>query len=348
MAVASASTQLADFLGSNGSPHQIRHYEGLKALHHFLEATCHTFGGDMITQVMHQVVGNNVWEYPFLTHMVIAVSSGHQRRLLGQSSNTKRLRSLGLEEMSHWQIGLQMFQSKLSRQTSGSEPELMNFDSVVSAIFLTIVFTLAMQDGNAENRSTAQEEDFVQRIIDPMSSTGGFRALQAIQVTPSETSVWMSALDTADDPNGTFTSRTPGTEGLPTAFVQLCELDEHSSSVANPYHAILRHLTPLLQMKPAPRNWSKLFAFSGRLHSTFRPLVAERDPRALLLLAWWLALLRQVDEWWIRAWARSECESVVAYLSGSTDPRVQSLLMFPTTFGTADISWIWGEELDST
>lgn len=301
----------------------------------------------MVSRVMHTVVGNNIWQSPYLMHMTIAVSSGHQRRLLGASSPLQKLRALQFEEMSHWQTGLQIFQSELSRQNLVAESERMDFDSMVAAMFLTIVFTLSMQDWDGDGSLAARKNDFMQHIVIPMSSTGGFRALQAIETTPSETSLWVSLLYLADDANGSFTSRTQGTEGLPPVFVHLCELDEQSSSDTNPYHAILRHLTPLLQMQPIPRNFIKLFAFGGRLTSTFRPLVAEKDPRGLLLLAWWLALLRQVDEWWVRAWARSACNSIVDFLSSAPDPRIQALLVFPATFGTADFSWIWRDELDS-
>ncbi|KAM0712318.1 hypothetical protein Q7P37_011413 [Cladosporium fusiforme] len=345
LAVASAQTQLVDYLGASINGRRSQGVENLQALHHFQEVTCHTFGAAF--HVMRTVVGNNIWQHPYLMHMAIAVSSGHQRRLLGKSSQSKKLRTLEFDEVNHWQSGLQMFQTELSRRNPTPGPNCLDFDSMVAAIFLTIVFTFAMHDGNGDRNSITDDEDFVQRIITPMSSTGGFRALQAIRDGPIETSLWIPILYASDDADGSFTSSTQGTEGLPPAFVQLCELDENSSSDTSSYHAILRHLTPLLKMEPTPRNLSKLFAFSGRLHRTFRPLVAENDPRGLLLLAWWLALLRQIDEWFVRAWAESACNSIVAYLSTAPDPRIQALLVFPATFGTADFSWIWGNELDN-
>lgn len=343
MAVASARTQLIDFLGASGGQHQA---QGLESFRHFQEATCHTFGGDMMSQVMQTIVAANIWHDAYLTHLVIAVSAGHQRRLLGPSSQTKKLRELRLEELSHWQTGLQLFQAELSCRNPPPGPERMDFDSMVAAMFLTIVFTFATQDGNLEGNVTVGGNDFEQSIITPISSTGGFRALQAIWPGPNENSVWIPVLYAADDANGSFTSKKPGAEGLPPAFVQLCELDHHSTSEMSPYHAILRHLTPLLQMELTPRDMSKLFAFGGRLHRTFRPLAVRKDPRGLLLLSWWLALLRQVDEWWIRAWARHACNLIVAYLSTASDPRIQALLVFPATFGTADFSWIWRDERD--
>lgn len=299
-----------------------------------------------MNRVMRLVVTKDVWDSKYLMHLVLAVSSGHQRRLLDTYGQEKQLRALEFAEASHWQQGLQLYQADLTRRVQSPSVHDTSFDATVAAMFLTIIFTFALEDGSAHNNRPASENQFITRILNPMASTSGFRALQVMYDAPARGSPWASVLDAADDDVGRFTCDTQGTEGIPPPFVRLCELDEASTSHDNPYHKILRHLVPLMEMELAPENMNKIFAFGGRLHHVFRPLVTRKDTRALLLLSWWLALLRQVDEWWVKAWARASCHSVVTYLSSLHDPRIQALLVFPATFGTADFSWIWDEEND--
>lgn len=348
MAVEAAQTDIVEYLGNSTASSSGQRDVDLRALRHFQDITCNTFGGDIVNQVMRSVVAKDVWDSKskYLMHMVLAVSSGHQRRLLDTHGQQKQLRTLEFAEASHWQQGLQLYQTDLARRVRSSTAADTGFDAMVAAMLLTIVFTFALEDGTAHNDRPASENQFVTRILNPMASTGGFKALQVIYDAPTRGSLWASVFYAADDNVGTFTDDTQGTRGIPSAFVQLCELDETSSSDDNSYHRILRHLVPLLEMKVDAENMNKIFAFGGRMHKTFRPLVVEKDTRALLLLSWWLALLRQVDEWWVKAWARASCHSVVTHLSSLHDSRIQALLVYPATFGTADFSWIWDEALD--
>ena len=75
--------------------------------------------------------------------------------------------------------------------------------------------------------------------------------------------------------------------------------------------------------------------------SYFRPLLFRKDPRGLLLAAYWFASLRQIDQWWLTVRARSECMAIVSYLTELQDPKIAALLAYPASFGQADISYIW-------
>jgi hypothetical protein len=339
MAVTSAQSALDDYLGLDaiGSQGQST---GIHALRHFQTATCNTFVGAHLSKVMHTVVAKEIWSSPYLMHMVLAVSSGHQRRLLQTHGQKAQLRELGIVEASHWQDGLQLYQGELVRKDPPPGPARTDFDSMIAAMFLTTVFTFASEDGTLDIDSTTGDDDFG-RILSPMASTVGFKALQATGTGLSSDSPWISVFHAAANSSGSSTIDEQGIKGLPPAFVQLCELDENSSSHDNSYHKILQHLTPLLKMKMDSRNTNKIFSFGGRLHATIRPLVEAKDIRTLLLLSWWLSLFRIADKWWTTGWARACCKSIVAHLTPIPDSRIQALLVFPASFGTADYSWIW-------
>lgn len=128
---------------------------------------------------------------------------------------------------------------------------------------------------------------------------------------------------------------------MPRLLVHLCELSASSTSENNPYHRVLRAMTPLLHLWPSAENFPILFAFLGRTWPDFKPLVLRKDPRGLLLLSYWFGLLRQVDQWWLTARAKTECATLVAYLSSVGDLSINDLLPFPAAFYTSDASYMW-------
>jgi len=177
--------------------------------------------------------------------------------------------------------------------------------------------------------------------INPLAATGGFGALRVILGEHMMESTWGSVLQDSDDELGTFTDDRIGTAGLPAAFVDLCELDAESNAENNPYHAIVRRLTPLLRLRPCEDSFTKFIAFSGRTWRYLRPLLLVRDARALLLISYWFALMKEKKQWWICVRAETECIAIVDYLRRSEDPRILPLLTFPASLGQADLSYIW-------
>ena len=119
--------------------------------------------------------------------------------------------------------------------------------------------------------------------------------------------------------------------GFPQHCCGFCGVNEHSTSVNNEYHRILQMLGPLLQLERGIRHFTKLVAFGGRSVHLFRPLLQRRDPKALLLLSYWFALLRQLDQWWLNIRVRSTCHAIVTYLRAMADPTMNALLSFPAS-----------------
>ena len=104
-------------------------------------------------------------------------------------------------------------------------------------------------------------------------------------------------------------------------------------SEPNPYADPLHQLLPLLALPPNhPSPLTPLTAFIGRLQPSFRSLILTRDTNALLIFAYWLALMARVGSWWIVCRARMECGAIVQYLErrreeeGEGDWRVGELV----------------------
>ena len=273
----------------------------------------------------------------FDAYGILAVSTAHLKRLY--APHVRGHSELVLAEAIHWQYGLRMYQAQLAGKTELPNQSCTDFDSIVGATILVTIFTFALDDRIPIDSFTSGNAIALSHAPSPMAMTGGFRALP--QDLGDGYSKWIPVLEGSDDEHGSFSDESPGTHGLPEAFLGVCELDDDELRDYNPYHKILRQLAPLLRLAPSPNHLHKLLGFSGRTWVEFRPLLERKDQRALLLFAWWLALLRQVDEWWITTRARTACMAVVHYLCATEDPRVQALLEYPASPDSTDYAWIW-------
>lgn len=316
----------------------------IRILQHFQNFTSLTLGGTSCRAIFHSVVVRKAWDTnnPYLMHMVLAVSSAHLKRLHSDSSQMKLYREYSIAEAAHWQTGLQLYQKLLQRRRSEADTPLPDFDAALATTFLTIIFTFALDDEIPVDAYTGQDEEQFWYAINPLAATGGFRALRDVLGDFMYDSCWRLVLMGSDDSKGTFSnSEKRGIDGLPAALVDLCELHPDSSTENNEYYHIVRLLTPLLRLDNDLNNFTKLIAFSGRTWPYFRPLLLRRDPRGLLLVSYWFALLGQLDQWWLKQRAKTECMAIVNYLSQLEDAKIAALLPFPASLGQADLSYLW-------
>ncbi|KAF2716730.1 hypothetical protein K431DRAFT_234731 [Polychaeton citri CBS 116435] len=311
--------------------------QDLRLLQHFQNVTCATLGSDLACDVLQKTAAKLAWGNAHLMHMVLAISAAHMKRLAGGCHARTVTPSYEAIEAKHWQHGLQMYQAKLS-SPNGVRGE---FDSIVATTVLSTFVSYAIDDEVPRDVFSNLNKDAFDSALSPLGATSGFRALRILYGEFDAQSSWAPVLYAADDDLATFTTETPGTSGMPRAFVHLCGLNERSNSQNEPYHRLLRLLTPLLRLPYNKNNFAKLMAYMGRTWSEYKPLIGKRDPIALLLLSYWFALLRQMDQWWLQRRARTECNAIVAHLSENPDPRIRALLFFPSSFGEADISCIW-------
>lgn len=315
----SAHPELPTRLRSNG---HIR----TQALRHFQETASLTLGSTSVTKVMSSYVPQIAWSSPYLMHVVLAVSCAHQKRL---SLNEMTSQTYGYVEAEHWSHGLRSFREHLGKPDS-------NKGALVASIILIICYTFALDDELSPDAIFQTDESSYNRILDPLAATAGFRALSSITTEMEQVSIWAPILCSTDDEQHSFTSERPGVRGVPRAFVELCELNEMSNPTNNPYHRIIRHLTPLFSLEPSAENFPTLFAFCGRTWHNFKPLLAEKDPRALLLIAYWFALIRQIDRWWLSTRVKTACRVITNYLKTVQNPKIHAMLSFPASIDSID------------
>ncbi len=120
-----------------------------------------------------------------------------------------------------------------------------------------------------------------------------------------------------------------GTEGVPAAFVELCGLDAESDE-NNPYFLAVHTLARLLPLQCDRTKFLTFLCFVTHLHRDFKLLLAGKDPRALVLLAYWYAKVCR-GVWWIERRAVIECQAICLFLERfhGDDEKVMGMLGFP-------------------
>jgi hypothetical protein len=141
--------------------------------------------------------------------------------------------------------------------------------------------------------------------------------------------MWWEVFMASQHENQAFEDPPPGREGLHPELADICGIDGTTTEESNPYLAPLRMLSLLLQAERSIKSFSKYTTFMGRLLPSFWAQLAKKDPPALIILSWWLAMLDSCKCWWAETRVRSECAAICMYLENSEDPRILRLLEFP-------------------
>ena len=112
---------------------------------------------------------------------------------------------------------------------------------------------------------------------------------------------------------------------LPIEMVQLCNLcpeeeavDEGSSESesCNTYFQAAALLARILRSNDHLSNLQTFWTFTMHMQPDFRRKLEEKDPPALLILAYWYAKVCQSRHWWLLRRARLEGLAICGYLEG--------------------------------
>jgi hypothetical protein len=103
-----------------------------------------------------------------------------------------------------------------------------------------------------------------------------------------------------------------GIEGIPSALVSLCGLDEGSTAADNPYFEAAHAVARILDIADSEMRTGHVQPFIYSIHGAFEALLRDRDPVALILLYLWYRKAGQM--WYIELRARMERPSLCLYL----------------------------------
>lgn len=127
-------------------------------------------------------------------------------------------------------------------------------------------------------------------------------------------------------------SSVKGSGSVPPLMAELFHLGDSSDDLNNPYYRAVHIISSLMEIDCNEDTIFQFFSFSGELHLGLRHLLFVKEPRALLLLAYWYAMVCGAM-WHIRRRATIECQSICTYLERyhAGNATLQQLLRFPET-----------------
>ncbi|EEH23331.2 hypothetical protein PABG_05542 [Paracoccidioides brasiliensis Pb03] len=264
-------------------------------------------GGEMI-QVAFQA--------PYLMHAIFGVALTHLRHLLPHDTSYAIFAGI------HWHRAIQLYRKEISQAIDEH-----NMDPLLSACMLLSTVIFAADECNPSDSWIFSSDPT--KLSWLLGQSGLQYILEAVSEEQRRQSIWLKVFQEYDDADCSSRCNTPGLDGLHRGLAELCEINETTTGETSPYHWPLRLLSPMLSLRPDGGNFSKLIPFMGRLDPAYTSLLQKKDPRALLILSYWLGKMCEEKQWWIYSRAHSECFAICMYLEHSEDERIVNLLRYP-------------------
>ena len=259
-------------------------------------------------------------QHPFLMHVVLTLTLMHNR-YMSALPNTNQ----STVEAFHWYQGTALFNSKLSKPIQPSERDaIWTTAALLGVIAISCIEAKTPEEAWPLKPPSSLDLDWLRmsdgkkeiwKIADPLRTDSVFQA-----VAPEDKKDFLLPYSTGFE-----------LEALPSEFIKLYGLDASSTTDNNPYHAAASILARLLNISCNHSTIVKFLSFINDIPPDYKRLLERKDPRALLLLAYWYAKVCQYQQWWIQRRAVLECQATCIYLERyhGHETNIQKLLQFP-------------------
>jgi hypothetical protein len=252
-------------------------------------------------------------------HIVLTLTSIHDRFLSPVPD-----RKPTVTELYHWTEGASLLNKKLS---SPWPPEARDSLWTAAALLGAIAFSNVeaaepeeawplkeADSGDLEWLRMSDGKQIIWKIADPLRPESAFHAL-ATELINDQIYVDTTYFNYED---------------VPQPFLSLFEIDESSTQENNPYFSAIRILSSLLHMECNHSTIAKYLSFMSQVTKSYKRLLEQKDPRALLLLAYWFGKVYH-GTWWVSQRALMEGQATCLYLEKyhSHETAIMDLLEFP-------------------
>jgi hypothetical protein len=221
----------------------------------------------------------------------------------------------------HFYHGVSLFNAKLSKPVEPAEKDALWCAAAMTGM-------CAFADIKATNPTeTWPLSSPLPTDLDWLRMTGGKKAVYDITNPTRPGSAFNASCDHFISPSSHVGDEI---SNLPPKFVELYSLDEFSTPESNPYHSAATVLAKVMPLECNRKTISQFLSFVGFPDIRFLRLLEQRDPRAMLLLAYWYAKTLSSEQWWIWRRASIEGPALCTFLEGAfrNQPDLLQLLEF--------------------
>jgi hypothetical protein len=299
----------------------------MQTFNHFGTVTACSMGSDIGQAISRGPAMEIALEKPYLMHAINGVSAAHLCHLLPAAQHPVQHGQSRLAATYHWHKALQLFRDELS---NGANKK--NMDGLMSAVMLICVHQFMLNEPLPDPSTSFiyAPRESRRECLAWLRIQHGFMALRAQLGEVIWDSIWNPVFQDSEisqlAPDYMTAKAGDETHGL---FLEICEATEGSSRRTNPYYEALQHLLYFRRLKPSSTTFNKLITFVAVIENEFLHLLLDRDTRALLILAHWLAMMGELGQWWMSVRCKSECTAITMFLMHDRDERIRELLRYP-------------------
>ncbi|KAL4762862.1 Zn(II)2Cys6 transcription factor domain-containing protein [Aspergillus foveolatus] len=285
----------------------------------FLTCSINRISTPLIYQVMKREMVHVAFDTPYLMYTLLGCGVLHMNRV----SPGNESRELG--EAYFWQRAVQLYSAALQHPINQH-----NVSGLISASILIGVTSLAPLKFEIQDSwvFTGRGSD-----LNWLAIQGGLACIlkHAGQYVPG--SIWGVPFSHSHEIESQLFRYeiTKGREGLHPDLADLCGITDETDDQTSLYWFPIKLLSPFLELEVNAQIASQCTTWMGRLEPPFVNLCRERDPRALVILAYWMGLMCSMSQWvpWVEGRIRKECIAVCIYLESLGDPVIRPFLEFP-------------------
>lgn len=245
------------------------------------------------------------WGHSYLTHVILAMVLMHDRHLSDSPWGAP-----SREETFHHYHGTAIFNSMLSKAIPHEEK-----DAMWGTAALLGAITIASLDATTADEAWPLAPPSA-NDLDWLRMSNGKKAVWELANPIREDSIWRPAL-MYESEKGQIPQcpRRQEIDCLFPFFQQLYQYDESTpESIRDSYYTATSLVIRLLPIQCTHSTILYFLAFFGHMEPEFKALLHEKDPKALLLLAWWYAKMLDYPVWWLQRRSQLECKAICMYL----------------------------------
>ncbi|KAJ9371413.1 transcriptional regulator family: Fungal Specific TF [Paecilomyces variotii] len=292
--------------------------ESVSRLDKFRHRTAFTFATASNLESYQNDVVQLALENPFLMHAILTVTATHDRHLSMSPDNTRR----SLAEAYHWSRCAALLNEKLSAPIRPQDRDPL----WAAAAMLGILDISSIE-------ASSPEEAWPLKSSDPSD-------LNWLSFAQGKHAVWKatnplrpdSLFSKMADEYRILMTKPPLCEikDIPPEFVRLCHLDQSVPLHQNPYYSAVSIVARLWDVPCTQASMIQYLKFLGFMEPAFRSFLHGKDPRALLITAFWYGPMCD-SLWWIARRARLECQAICLYLERyhAEETEIQRMLERP-------------------
>jgi hypothetical protein len=286
-------------------------YTDLARLERFQSRTVLSMGTARTAAYFQKEMVKLVASHRFLMHMIQSVTASHDRFLAGRT-----LSAQSEVEVYHMSQGIKGFQHKLSNPVRPEDRDSL----LVAATLVGVVTCFSLEASSVEGMWPLQDSH-----LSWLDLSDGKKSIWRIVDPLRPDSIWKPLAEMYER------DHILGERAYPSVLSVFDHLlSDDDSSPEKPYHRSASYLITLLDLDCTDATWMRFVAFIAHVDPNFKVGLRNKDPWALLMLAYWYMKVCR-GPWWTAARAILGGQAICLYLERyhSDDAAIQRAVRCP-------------------